>query len=132
MKVSDADRELARELAESFDLALQPWQERLLAIILSSHRQKDADRPSVTLTNHPEVDTAIPTCRRWSLSTGEFCVLREGHSYDGVNFFHQTSRGRPFMLCDERGPDITGRLRCSLEPHAAHIKHSAGAQEWTD
>lgn len=46
MRISDKDRELARELASSFDLTLDPWQERLLALVLWSHRQLPADEPA--------------------------------------------------------------------------------------
>lgn len=127
MKISDADRELARELAESFDLALDPWQERLLAITLWSHRQLDADRPPLTITNHDDDDTAISTCRRFSLTTGEWCVLEEGHRYDGADFFHQTSRGRRFKLC---GAGSGQGTVCSLEPHGFERQHSAGAYSW--
>lgn len=116
MTINEKDAELVISVSKVLGVELDPWQEYVLRLMFADHRQ----------ANHDDSDTAIPTCRRWSLTTGEWCVLEEGHP-ENDPFPHQTSRGRNFSLCNAGSGQGT---RCSLEPHSDDVQHSAGAYQW--
>lgn len=93
MKISDDDRALARELADSFDLKLDPWQERMLALVLWSHRQRPAD--ALWLYASPEAPARVACDRVYDNSNPRSvirCVREAGHlddhrSLDGLCWF---------------------------------------------
>lgn len=94
MKISDDDRELARALADSFGLTLDPWQERMFAIVLWSHRQRPADALG-PYTSDPTTRTRVACGSVYDdtiLRRAVRCVREAGHhddhrSLDGVRWF---------------------------------------------